>query len=535
MPRPPTATGWWKLLLDRAAEGRLEVLADLCGVSTRTCRRWQTEEIKVPDPRQRKLLKNIAGSYLLSLSDCPAYLGSEMPEDAVENFGGNMITGNEDEIELEGDEQSEIPVSNRGEERKIFTSSSDPTIKDLHDRYKDGELSLQPDFQRQFVWDTVRSSRLIESVLLGVPLPIIYLAEESDGNESVIDGQQRLTSFFDFLDGKLKLGGLRVRATLNAMKFSELSKEAQAIIKKTSLRAITIKRESDKDLKFEIFERLNSGSVALNDQELRNCIYRGPYIKLLKELSEDDDFRKLLNFSGPDKRMRDVEMTLRFAAFYHSTYLNYSPPMKSFMNRDMEKHQYLSPANQDALRQAFKKSCQMVFSLLGEHAFKRFYRGNDDDANGRWEPKKINSSLYDVLMFGFTAYEKPQIYPKLDAIREAFIDLIANNDTFISAIELSTSSKQAVETRFDIWRSVLKRAVGTTTVEPRCFSSSLKAKLFARDATCAICQQKISAIDDSAVDHIEQYWQGGKTISENARLTHRYCNWSRSKGNVASP
>lgn len=441
-----------------------------------------------------------------------------------------MTIDSTDEIELESEEESEQLSPRLGkEERKIFTSSSDPTIKDLYDRFKDGELSLQPDFQRQFVWDPTRSSRLIESVLLGVPLPIIYLAEELDGKESVIDGQQRLTSFFDFIDGNLKLTNLRVREHLNGLKFSELPKEAQAAVRKTALRAITIKRESDKDLKFEIFERLNSGSVALNDQELRNCIYRGPYIKLLKELSEDSDFRKLLNFSGPDKRMRDVEMTLRFAAFYHATFLKYSAPMKSFMNSDMEKYQYLSEDDQEAVRQAFKKSCQLVFSLLGEHAFKRFYRGTGDDANGRWEPKKINSSLYDVLMFGFTLYEKPQIFAKLDAIREALIDLMANNDEFIRAIELSTSSKQAVEVRFDLWRSTLKTVMGISSLEPRCFSLALKNKLYDKDPTCAICQQHISAIDDSAVDHIEQYWQGGKTIDENARLTHKYCNWSRSK------
>lgn len=442
------------------------------------------------------------------------------------------MTPENEEAQFETEEEAEPITPSRAEERKIFTSSSDPTIKDLYDRFKEGELSLQPDFQRQFVWDTTRSSRLIESVLLSVPLPIIYLAEEQDGNESVIDGQQRLTSFFEFLDGKLKLGGLRVREELNGLRFSELPKESQSVIKRTPLRSITIKRESDKDLKFEIFERLNSGSVALNDQELRNCIYRGPYMKLLKELSEDPDFRNLLNFSGPDKRMRDVEMALRFSAFFHATYLNYSPPMKSFMNIDMEQHQYLSKSNQDSLRYAFKKSCQLVFSLLGEHAFKRFYRGNDEDINGRWETKKINSSLYDILMFGFIPYEKPQIYPKLDSIREGFIDLMANNDTFISAIELSTSSKQAVEARFDLWRSRLKQVMGTTSVEPRCFSLDLKTKLYAKSPTCSICLQKISSIDDSAVDHIEQYWQGGKTIDENARLTHRYCNWSRSKGDT---
>ncbi|HXE07728.1 MAG TPA: DUF262 domain-containing protein [Acidobacteriaceae bacterium] len=443
-----------------------------------------------------------------------------------------MATESEEtQLEIE-EEIADAIIPSRGAERKIFTTSSDPTIKDLYDRFKEGELSLQPDFQRQFVWDAKRSSRLIESVLLSVPLPIIYLAEEQDGNESVIDGQQRLTSFFDFLDGKFKLSGLQVREELNGLRFPELPKESQSIIKKTSLRAITIKRESDKELKFEIFERLNSGSVALNDQELRNCIYRGPYMNLLKEMSEDPDFRKLLNFSGPDKRMRDVEMALRFSTFFHASYLNYTPPMKSFMSSDMEEHQYMSSSKQDSLRSAFKKSCQLVFSLLGERAFKRFYRGDEQNANGRWEAKKVNSSLYDVLMLGFVPYEKPQVYPKLDSIREAFIDLMANNDSFISAIELSTSSKQAIETRFDLWRSRLKQVMGTVSTEPRCFSLSLKEKLYEQSSVCAICQQNISSIDDSAVDHIDQYWKGGKTIDTNARLTHRFCNWSRSKADV---
>jgi len=440
-----------------------------------------------------------------------------------------MTTSEEENFELEAEEELEVPVTTRIDERKIFTTSSDPTIKDLYDRFIDGELNLQPDFQRQFVWDAKRSSRLVESVLLSVPLPIVYLAEENDGTEAVIDGQQRLTSFFDFLAGNFKLSGLRVRSDLNGSRFVDLPRELQSVLKKASLRVITIKRESDKELKFEIFERLNSGSVALNDQELRNCVFRGPYMTLLKSLSEDADFRTLLNFDGPDKRMRDVEMVLRFSSFYHSTYLNYSPPMKSFMNKDMEQYKNIPQVAQDSLRAAFKKSCQLVYSLLGPHAFKRFYRGDNDDANGRWEAKKINSSLYDVLMFGFIAYEKPQIMAKLDSIREAFIDLMANNDDFISAIELSTSSKQAIESRFDLWRARLKQVVGTASYEPRCFSLDLKKKLYESRPACSICQQNISSIDDSAVDHIEQYWQGGKTIDENARLTHRYCNWSRSR------
>jgi DNA-binding transcriptional MerR regulator len=528
VPKPTSATGWWKELLNRAADGRVGRLASLCNVSPRTIHRWQTEDISRPDIERRRQLRTFAGPYLLQRSDCPRFLIEECESKEKEHMRDQTQMIDEPEIEIET-EEDEIAVRPQGDDRKIFTASSDPTIKDLFDRYKEGDLTLQPDFQRQFVWDPTRSSRLIESVLLGVPLPIIYLAEEADGRESVIDGQQRLTSFFDFMDGKFKLGKLSVRETINGLKFADLSREAQNTIKRTALRTITIKRESDKDLKFEIFERLNSGSVALNDQELRNCIYRGPYIKLLKALSEDPDFRRLLNFTGPDKRMRDVEFVLRFAAFYHATYLNYSPPMRAFMNRDMERHQNISEADQDMIRQAFKKSCQLIFSLFGEHSFKRFYRGTGDDPNGRWEPKKINSSLYDVLMFGFIPYEKPQVHGKLDSIRESFINLMSNSDAFISAIELSTSSKQAVEGRFDLWRNTLRGVLGTASSEPRLFSLSLKAKLYANNPSCAICQQHISSIDDSAVDHVEQYWQGGKTIAENARLTHRYCNWSRSR------
>ena len=93
-------------------------------------------------------------------------------------------------------------------------------------------------------------------------------------------------------------------------------------------------------------------------------------------------------------------------------------------------------------------------------------------------------------------------------------------------------SKQAIEIRFDMWRSVLKQAIGPSSIEPRCFSSTLKSQLYNENDSCSICGQVISHIDDSAVDHIEQYWCGGKTIDKNARLTHRFCNWSRSKDNV---
>lgn len=436
------------------------------------------------------------------------------------------------DIEPEGDEELSLPAN----QREVLTRPSDPQIRALHDKQKRGKLILQPDFQRQFVWDRKKASRLVESVLLRVPLPIIYLSEQPDGHEYVIDGQQRLTSLFSFIDGRLPTGdpfrllGLTAYKELNKKTFAELGEELQDRIQDYSVRTVTLLRQSDADLKFEIFERLNTGSEPLNDMELRNCVYRGSYNTLLKDLASDPIFRELLGLQEPDKRMRDVELVLRFASFYHVGYVHYKPPMKRFYNHDMEQWQNLSDEAATELRAAFKNALSLVRSLLGvQHAFKRYYRGNADDPNGRWEPKKFNASLYDVLMGVLWNRDKNQVMAALDALREGWIDLLANNTDFNTAIERSTSSQEMVLRRFDIARDWVEGVLKDYRRQPRCFSSQLKGRLFDANPTCALCRQAISEVDDAAVDHIRQYWRGGQTIPENARLTHQYCNSARSR------
>lgn len=273
-----------------------------------------------------------------------------------------------DEILVEDDEDAEEELLLDGARRKIRTQARDPLIESLWHSYKEGDLVLQPEFQRYFVWDHAKSSRLVESVLLDVPLPTIYLVEENDGKESVIDGQQRLTSFFRFLDGELALTGLKILPDLNRKHFADLDPESKRKFKKSTLRTITIQNDSDPNLRFEIFERLNTGSVALNDQELRNCIYRGPYNDLLRELADDPDFRFVTGISKPEKRMRDVQLVLRAAAFYHASYLNYKPPMVAFLNNDMERYRNIGPQDADDLRKQFKKCVSLVRSMLGKNA-----------------------------------------------------------------------------------------------------------------------------------------------------------------------
>lgn len=439
----------------------------------------------------------------------------------------------DDDFDLNFDDGTSDEVTIAEGNKQIFTSSGDPEIDSLHNKAKRGKLILQPDFQRQYVWDAAKASKLIESAILSVPLPIIYLSEEKDGREYVIDGQQRLTSFFCFIDGQFpdgkpfKLSGLNVCTELNGKKFSELPEDTQDKVRCYVVRTITFKKESSEDIKFEIFERLNTGSVQLNDQELRNCLYRGKFNAALKEMAEDPDFMYICGFKAPDKRMKDKELVLRFCAFYHKTYLNYKAPIRNFLNIEAQEKRSISDKDLSELRSAFKNSCQIIKSIFDRNAFRRFYKGKDGQPNGFWETKKFNTSLFDILMYSFAVADKSKVYQNLDSIREALIVLMTEDQEFVESIELSTSSVQAVRSRFDKWRLTLEGIIGINKKETRCFSRKLKEELMTANPTCAICQQHISSIDDAAVDHIKQYWMGGQTIPENARLTHRYCNSAR--------
>jgi predicted transcriptional regulator len=437
----------------------------------------------------------------------------------------------EEKLEFE-DQEEEQPIEIPPKERRVYSDKADRSIFELYRQYQKGNLDLQPGFQRLQVWDNSKSSRLIESVLLEVPIPVIYLSEESDGKYSVIDGQQRLNAFFKFLENRLRLSGLTILVELNGKRFQDIPKNLQDKFENATIRIIEIRKESAPDVKFEIFERLNTGSVQLNAQELRNCIYRGRYNELLKELSGNKDFQFLLGLKEPHNRMQDRELILRFFAFYHNTYLKYTPPMKRFLNKEMEKYRNLNEAEENELRNVFKKSVRLSKTVFGDKAFHRFVVGSKEDPNGYYE-KKINKGLFDIIMFGFTMYDDNQIVPNSDIIREELLWMMTHEEDFVNAISGSgTDSKEKTVTRFDKWLQALKKIVGTPKTKYRNFSLQYKKQLWESNPTCAICGQKIHIIDDAEVDHIEQYWRGGKTIPLNARLTHRYCNRSRPRDDI---
>jgi hypothetical protein len=433
--------------------------------------------------------------------------------------------------EEDSNEGIEIPA---GESRKIIWQAKDFSIREFQTMKQDGDLDLQPPYQRKFVMDIKLSSRLVESILMDVPIPVVYLAEENSGVYSIIDGQQRLTTFVSFLEGSFpdgrnfSLSGLNVLKELNKKSFADLDKDLQTKIKTTTIHSIVIKKESNEDIKFEIFERLNTGSIKLNEDEIRNSVYRGPYIQLLSELGEDAVFHKLVAKDNLKKRMIYRGMILRFFALSEKSYLNYKPSIKQFSNKELRDNRYMNENKVAEYKDKFKHCLDLVSIVFGDKAFRRYTQGEEKNKNGTWATSRINMALFDIQMCGFANYSKNEIVAHSDEIREAMIDLMANNTDFIYSILLQTSGKPQMNTRFKIWLDKIDSILKNTNNQQRNFDFRLKRGLFETDPTCAICNQQIQLIDDAEVDHILPYSKGGSTDISNAQLAHRYCNRKKS-------
>jgi hypothetical protein len=427
------------------------------------------------------------------------------------------------------DEALDVPA----ERRRVKTEKQDLPVETLQTWVKRGKIDLQPEFQRMFVWNAVKASRLIESILLEIPIPVIYTAEEADKTYSVVDGQQRLTSICCFIDGKFpdgyefRLSGLQVLTELNGERFRELLPGQQEAIMSAILRLIVITKDSHPDIKFEVFERLNLGAVKLNDQELRNCMYRGAYNVLLAGLADNRRLRLILGRDDPDPRMKDRQLILRFFAMWRNTHLKYRAPMKQFLNREMEQHRNPSKSELDEMRRIFDDSIEMTYTVFGKNAFRRFNLGRDGRPDGAWEERKLNVALWDTMLYTFTFFEKRQIVPIADRVREEFLNVMSSDQMFIDYITSSTDKTDRILYRAKTWRERLDVLVTVNPGEPRSFSLSLKESLHKGNPSCQICGQRIHGVDDAEIDHVEHYWRGGRTIPENARLTHRYCNRKR--------
>lgn len=349
----------------------------------------------------------------------------------------------------EVDETEEGNPVESPQERRIVTQPYDFSVRTLIDQVADGSLTLQDVYQRNFIWEPRRSSRLIESLLLNIPIPVCYFAEEEESKLTVVDGHQRLKSISDFCDDHLKLSELEVLPEFSGKRFSELERRVQRSLLSRTIRCIVIMRETSPQVRFEVFERLNTGAVILNAQEVRNCIYHGRLNELLKQLASDPDFLYVQGRDERNDRMLDCELALRFFAL-RSELEHYRPPMKRYLTDYMRENRNPSDSDLRNLQNSFKETIQKVRVVFGNRGFRR-WRGEDWEAN-------TNRAVFDSVMLVFAMAPYELVDRRRASLLEGFKTLCTSNDKFIDATSRATGDKARLLARLRLVAEVAESA-----------------------------------------------------------------------------
>ncbi len=427
--------------------------------------------------------------------------------------------------DFEGNDEGVLNASSS----RISLEKNDRSLWEFKRWHDDNDLVLDPEWQRNYVWSNPQASKLIESFLLNIPVPVVYLSRTQDQRYTVIDGLQRLTSVFNFFADKYKLTGLNIRRELNGKKFSDLDKASQRELKNATLRSFELSSNTDSDIHFIVFERLNTGGTKLNETEIRNCIFKGSTNTLLKELSSNKDFVKCVNQSTLQKRMNDRNLVLRFLAFYERTHLKCGHGLKKFLNEFLETHRNPSDKKLAEFKNVFERCMKASLTVFGDNGFRLRNDPKKGSQSTEWATR-VNSSVFQCVSTSFADYSLSQITGMADRIYEEYLDLITHDKHWIDYVRRATGEKARLTYVFETWRDRLKKLLSNdlqSDTDKRIFSRQLKKEMFEQNAVCKICGNEIRLMEDAALDHDEHYWRGGATIPENARLVHRYCNLSR--------
>ncbi len=345
-------------------------------------------------------------------------------------------------IETENDETPYV-------EFDISVSPADPSLELLVTQLERDDIII-PFYQRRFVWNINQASKLIESFLMGLPVPQIFLYVNADDQLEVIDGQQRLMSVKYFMEGYFgdpdknekrqvfRLKGLAERSEYNGKLFSELSAKDQRKIRNSTLRAINIKQIKPthcNDSVFYIFERLNTGGTQLKPQEIRNAVYRGEIVNALSELNQTPGWLELLGMKKPDKNQKDIELVLRLFGLYNE-WQAYEKPMLRFLNNSMDAgRQFNSRKAQD-----FRDKFPRVVAKVREGIANPF------------RPKGvINSAVLESVMIALL--EDEQI-PSKD-LQQRY-DKLLGTEEYIDTITGATTDTQMLRNRIEIAKDVLQ-------------------------------------------------------------------------------
>jgi hypothetical protein len=360
---------------------------------------------------------------------------------------------------------------------KAVVTGTDWTSDTILKQLEKGNISLDPVFQRRDAWNEKRKSKFIESLILGLPIPQIVLAEsqENRGTFIVIDGKQRLLALQRFAGTKpepllppLKLSGLTVREDLNGSTFADLQTEGglqrdYAAFENSTIRTVVVRNWQSEKILYVIFHRLNTTSVPLSPQELRQALHPGPFLRFAAKYSETSPgLQQALNLTKPDFRMRDVELLVRFFA-YKNFIGSYSGNLKDFLDSTCkELNKQWKTRQQELAGQArqLELSIKATFKIFAGVAFRKW--------DGRAFERRLNRAVFDVMAYYFSepTIRKAALSGRRQ-VREAFKDLCAKNERFRRSLETTTKSVEANMIRFSAWGRELNAVLGTKVRLPR--------------------------------------------------------------------
>lgn len=369
----------------------------------------------------------------------------------------NLEPMDEDAILPDSQQEDEGDLSGNISFKEAIVMNTDWTIDTLNNQITKGNIDLQPSFQRRSAWDDIRKSKLIESMIVGIPVPSIVLAEnkERKGRFIVIDGKQRLVSINDFYKGGFKLKKLEIRPDLNNKSYSELPEEDREFLDNNTFRSTLIRNWVDDDFLYTIFYRLNSGSLALSPQELRKALIGGSLLNYIEDyLLSSVSFKKVFG-EKLDKRMRDSELVLRFIS-YELHVNDYAGNLKAFLDTlvtEFESDWDNKKATVDILFERLDLAIDTAYAIFGKNAFKKW------TVEGRYE-KTINRAVFDAVarFFGEQHVADAAIANK-DLLIDVYNKTCINPD-FKNAVEKTTKTRGAVDTRINIWGYELAKTLG---------------------------------------------------------------------------
>jgi hypothetical protein len=361
----------------------------------------------------------------------------------------DLLSYMEDDPEALMPDPDEVPLR----DRRVVTKPYDLVVLSMIEQIKNGTIFLQPlsdrpSYQRRYVWTDKLASRLIESIILNVPIPPIFLSQNEEFEFDVIDGQQRIYSIFRFYDNQFPLRDLEVATELNGLRFFELPQKTRRQIETHTVRCVYVTNESHPDIKFEVFQRLNTNTAPLNAQELRNCIFRGPLNSLLKECAASENWLKIVGKRQPDKRMRDEEVVLRYFSFFIHGVKSYRTPLKQWLNDTAEAGKRYSEKRTDQLRASWDSSLQKSLIWF-----------EPDDCFRRTGSRTINKALFDLVMASAGQVDVERAAAIRTEFRKRYREVVKDPE-FEDLISRAVDHTKRTKRRFEIWQQKFAGLLG---------------------------------------------------------------------------